>query len=194
MTDRAAVQRPRFVAVIGDGDPRGPDAHRLLEMAEEVGQMLARGGATVVTGGLGGVMRAASRGAARRRWRDDRHPSRYRSGGGQRVRQGGDRNRPGRRPQLRRRHIRRCRRGRSAGGTARFPRSALRCGWARHVVTLSSWRLDSDQRFGGPQVHRAKDPRDAAALALRLAKEGPAPRCLVDEPLLERAGRAGDGS
>ena len=33
-------------------------------MAEEVGQVLARGGATVVTGGLGGVMRAASRGAA----------------------------------------------------------------------------------------------------------------------------------
>jgi uncharacterized protein (TIGR00725 family) len=49
---------------------------------------------------------------------------------------------------------------------------ALRMG--RHVVTLSSWRVETDQRLGGPQVHRAKDPRDAAALALRLAKEGPA--------------------
>ncbi|MEX1277949.1 MAG: dethiobiotin synthetase, partial [Chloroflexota bacterium] len=55
--------RPLVVAVIGDADPRGPDAHRILEWAEEVGQLLARGGATVVTGGLGGVMRAASRGA-----------------------------------------------------------------------------------------------------------------------------------
>ena len=50
---------------------------------------------------------------------------------------------------------------------------ALRMG--RHVVTLSSWRVETDQRLGGSQVHRAKDPRDAAALALRLAKEGPAP-------------------
>ena len=56
-------QRPPSIAVIGDGDPRGPEAHRILEWAEEVGQLLARGGATVVTGGLGGVMRAASRGA-----------------------------------------------------------------------------------------------------------------------------------
>ena len=63
MNDTVSIARPRMVAVIGDGDPRGPDAHRILEMAEEVGQVLARGGAIVVTGGLGGVMRAASRGA-----------------------------------------------------------------------------------------------------------------------------------
>ncbi len=48
---------------------------------------------------------------------------------------------------------------------------ALRMG--RHVVALSSWRVESDSRFGGPTMHRAKDPREAAALALRLAKEGP---------------------
>ena len=50
---------------------------------------------------------------------------------------------------------------------------ALRMG--RHVVTLSSWRVESDERFGGPRIHRAADPREAAALALRLAKEGPTP-------------------
>ena len=60
--DRVAV-RPPYVAVIGDGDPRGHEAHRILEWAEEVGLLLARGGAVVITGGLGGVMRAASRGA-----------------------------------------------------------------------------------------------------------------------------------
>jgi uncharacterized protein (TIGR00725 family) len=48
---------------------------------------------------------------------------------------------------------------------------ALRMG--RHVVTLSSWRLESDHRMGGPRVHRASSPRDAVALALRLAGEGP---------------------
>lgn len=48
---------------------------------------------------------------------------------------------------------------------------ALRMG--RHVVTLSSWRLESDHRMGGPRVHRARDPHDAVALALRLAAEGP---------------------
>jgi uncharacterized protein (TIGR00725 family) len=64
VTELTAKLRPPYVAVIGDSDPRGPDAHRILEWAEEIGQQLARGGATVITGGLGGVMRAASRGAA----------------------------------------------------------------------------------------------------------------------------------
>src|SRR5687767_11657580 len=63
VSERPAGPRPPFVAVIGDGDPQGPDANRILEWAEEIGQDLARAGATVITGGLGGVMRAASRGA-----------------------------------------------------------------------------------------------------------------------------------
>ncbi|MEO6060183.1 MAG: TIGR00725 family protein, partial [Candidatus Limnocylindria bacterium] len=48
---------------------------------------------------------------------------------------------------------------------------ALRMG--RHVVALSSWRVESEQRLGGPRVHRARDPREAAAMALRLAEAGP---------------------
>ena len=48
---------------------------------------------------------------------------------------------------------------------------ALRMG--RSVVTLGSWRVESDHRLGGPRIHRANDPRDAAALAMRLAREGP---------------------
>jgi uncharacterized protein (TIGR00725 family) len=47
------------VAVVGSGDC-GPDDARL---AEEVGRRLAEAGALVVTGGLGGVMAAAARGA-----------------------------------------------------------------------------------------------------------------------------------
>ena len=53
VTERGLPPRAPHVAVIGDGDPRGPDAHRILEWAEEVGQLLARAGATVVTGGHG---------------------------------------------------------------------------------------------------------------------------------------------
>jgi uncharacterized protein (TIGR00725 family) len=48
---------------------------------------------------------------------------------------------------------------------------ALRMG--RHVVGLSSWRIESEHRLGGPRMHRARDPREAAAMALRLAAAGP---------------------
>ena len=47
------------MAVVGPGDAD----HVLLALAREVGAGLAHGGATVVTGGLGGVMAAAARGA-----------------------------------------------------------------------------------------------------------------------------------
>ena len=172
MSERAREPRPPYVAVIGDGDPRGPDAQRILEWAEEIGLELGRAGATVVTGGLGGVMEAASRGA--------------RSAGGVTIgilpdadtteanafvsipiatglgvvrnlvvvtssdaviAVGG-------------RH-----------GTLSEIGLALRMG--RHVVALSSWRVESEHRLGGPRVHRTRDPREATSLALRLAAEGP---------------------
>jgi uncharacterized protein (TIGR00725 family) len=174
MTDRPATPRPPYVAVIGDGDPRGPDAHRMLEWAEEVGQHLARGGAVVVTGGLGGVMRAASRGAV--------------GAGGETIgllpgADAAEANEYVRTPiatglgvvrnlvvvtaadavvAVGGRH-----------GTLSEIGLALRMG--RHVVALSSWRIESEHRLGGPRVHRVRDPREAAELALRLAKEGPHP-------------------
>jgi len=56
------VSGQRQVAVIGAGGcAEGSEAWGL---AEEVGRLLAEAGITVVTGGLGGVMEAASRGAA----------------------------------------------------------------------------------------------------------------------------------
>jgi len=174
MPEQLVRPRQPFVAVIGDGEPRGPDAERLLDWAEEIGQLLARGGATVVTGGLGGVMRAASRGAAS-------------AGGGViGILPGSD---PGEANEyvgvpiatglgvarnlvvvtasdavvaVGGRH-----------GTLSEIGLALRMG--RQVVALSSWRVESDHRLGGPRVHRAHDPREAADLALRLAREGPIP-------------------
>jgi uncharacterized protein (TIGR00725 family) len=53
----------RCVAVIGPGDASAAE----LAIAEEVGARLVDLGATFVTGGLGGVMEAASRGAKSRR-------------------------------------------------------------------------------------------------------------------------------
>ena len=50
----------RYVAVIGPSEATVDEA----ECAEAVGRLLAERGAVVVCGGLGGVMEAASRGAA----------------------------------------------------------------------------------------------------------------------------------
>jgi uncharacterized protein (TIGR00725 family) len=52
----------RQVAVIGAGGCAQDS--ETAQLAEEVGRRLAQAGAAVVTGGLGGVMEAASRGAA----------------------------------------------------------------------------------------------------------------------------------
>ncbi|HYP56262.1 MAG TPA: TIGR00725 family protein [Solirubrobacterales bacterium] len=62
MSRGGGAARRRQVAVIGSGRcEEGSDA---LRLAEEVGRRLAEAGATVVCGGLGGVMEAAARGAA----------------------------------------------------------------------------------------------------------------------------------
>jgi uncharacterized protein (TIGR00725 family) len=59
------MSRTPYVAVVGPGDASPSE----LATAEEVGAGLAGLGAVVVTGGLGGVMEAACRGARSRRGR-----------------------------------------------------------------------------------------------------------------------------
>jgi uncharacterized protein (TIGR00725 family) len=54
------VSAPPYVAVVGPGAATAGQEHA----AEAVGELLARGGAVLVCGGLGGVMAAACRGAA----------------------------------------------------------------------------------------------------------------------------------
>lgn len=172
MTDRPATPRPPYVAVIGDGDPRGPDAHRLLEWAEEVGQLLARAGATVVTGGLGGVMRAASRGAL--------------GAGGHTIgilpgADASEANEFVHTPIATGLGVMRNLVVVTASdaviavggrhGTLSEIGLALRMG--RSVVTLSSWRVESDQRLGGPRIYRARTAREGVELALQLARSGP---------------------
>ncbi len=53
-------KRKKIIAVIGGSEPSSEEAR----LAEEVGCELARQGATLVCGGLGGVMEAACRGAS----------------------------------------------------------------------------------------------------------------------------------
>ena len=59
------MSRTPYIAVVGPGEA----APEVLHSAEEVGAGLAAAGAVVVTGGLGGVMEAACRGARSRRGR-----------------------------------------------------------------------------------------------------------------------------
>jgi hypothetical protein len=59
------MSRVPYVAVVGPGDASPHE----LQAAEDVGAGLAARGAIVVTGGLGGVMEAACRGARSRRGR-----------------------------------------------------------------------------------------------------------------------------
>jgi uncharacterized protein (TIGR00725 family) len=172
MPDPTTAKRPPYVAVIGDGDPRGPDAHRILDLAEQVGRFLARGGAVVVTGGLGGVMEAASRGAA--------------AAGGLTVgilpgADAGEANDYVRIPVATGLGVARNLVVVTAAdavvaiggrhGTLSEIGLALRMG--RSVVALASWRVESDQRLAGPRIHRARDADEAAGVALRLAGEGP---------------------
>jgi len=58
-TTNPPADRPLIIAVIGGGSP----PPRAIELAEEVGRELALRGATVVCGGLSGVMEAVCRGA-----------------------------------------------------------------------------------------------------------------------------------
>ncbi len=53
------IKNNKFIAVIGGSDPSAQEAR----LAEEVGRELAKQGATLVCGGLGGVMEAACKGA-----------------------------------------------------------------------------------------------------------------------------------
>src|SRR5438270_5587894 len=61
------MARPYLIAVIGksEKDPGDPPSPEALRAAELVGANIAGAGAILITGGLSGVMEAASRGAKR---------------------------------------------------------------------------------------------------------------------------------
>jgi uncharacterized protein (TIGR00725 family) len=61
------MTRPTLITIIGKSakDPKDPVPPEALRMAEQVGRLIAERKGIVVTGGLSGVMEAASRGAKR---------------------------------------------------------------------------------------------------------------------------------
>jgi uncharacterized protein (TIGR00730 family) len=61
IADEQAVAEPPVVAVFGSGS--APADHPVLHQAERLGGLLAEAGFTLVSGGYGGTMEAASRGA-----------------------------------------------------------------------------------------------------------------------------------
>jgi len=154
------------VAVIGQGSPNGgPEA----EAAEAVGAALARAGAAIVTGGMGGVMAAASRGA--------------RSAGGTVV---------GVLPGTDRREALAAADAVVAtgvgeardlavvasadavvavgGGWGTLAEIALARKLGRPVVLLRSWSVRCPDGGMPPGCHRVETPSQAAALALELAR------------------------
>jgi len=58
--------QPLYIAVIGKGERPGdpPLPETTVQLAREVGRLIAEAGAVLVCGGLGGVMAAVARGAA----------------------------------------------------------------------------------------------------------------------------------
>jgi uncharacterized protein (TIGR00730 family) len=61
VTDRQTITETKIVAVFGSGS--APADHPVLHQAERLGGLLAAAGFTLVSGGYGGTMEAASRGA-----------------------------------------------------------------------------------------------------------------------------------
>ncbi len=160
------VTRKRLVSVIGAG--QGDAA--LLEMARETGRLLARRGFVVVTGGLGGVMEAASEGAA--------------AAGGETIGL-----LPGTRPESANEHVHvaiatgigdaRNAIVATAGigaiaiggeaGTLSEIGLALKRGLP--VVSLGSWQLESEQLRPDRRFRCATTPEEAVATLLRLVEE-----------------------
>jgi uncharacterized protein (TIGR00725 family) len=52
-----------LIAVIGDADEK--QSQHLIQLAEQVGEEIGKAGAVLICGGLGGVMKAAAKGAKR---------------------------------------------------------------------------------------------------------------------------------
>lgn len=160
---------PPAVAVVGPGRA-DPDAEAV---AEEVGACVARAGALLVTGGLGGVMAAASRGA-------------HAAGGTVLGLLPGDRRSdanpwvtvavPTGLGELRNWLVVRAADAVVAVGGEHGTLSeiALALKLGRPVVGLRTWRLSRPDGSPETGLHDAADPAGAVMLALRLAMERPA--------------------
>ena len=163
-SDDGLVRGRPYIAVVGAGEA---DA-RLSALAEEIGRLLARAGALLVCGGLGGVMEAACRGA--------------RSEGGATLGILPGTDRAAANPHVdvsvatglgEARNallVRTCDALIAVGGefgTLSEIAFALKTG--KPVVGLETWELAKGGRFS-PAIARAANPQEAVAVALRLGR------------------------
>lgn len=154
------------VAVVGSGTC----GERLRRLAHATGEALARAGATVVTGGLGGVMAAASEGA--------------RAGGGLTVGilPGADRVSTSPDPAVSIAIFTGMGQARNqlvvlsagavvaiGGGWGTLSEIGLALKQGRLVVLLESWSLERPDGADEPLLLRARTPEEAAALAVEAA-------------------------
>jgi len=165
---RRHSERPVYVAVVGDGQCDAETA----ELAAALGRALARGGATVVCGGMGGVMEAACRGA--------------REQGGLTVGILPTAERAAANPYVdvalptALGHARNFLVARSAdvvvavrGGYGTLSEIALALKMGIPVVGLDTWRIEQPGREGQPHFSRTADPEEAARVALKLVGRRP---------------------
>lgn len=159
--------KPRYVSVIG----AGRCGLGLCALAEEVGRLVAQRGATLVCGGLGGVMEAAARGA--------------KQCGGTTIGILPGHDRTLGNPFLD--HIVTTGMGEArnlavvssgdaviavGGGFGTLSEIGLAGKIGRPVIVISGWRLDNDQ--SPPSVRYASTPQEAFALLDSLPGDGPA--------------------
>jgi len=168
------VKGPLRIAVCGAGqcDPT------VYEQAREVGLCLARAGAIVLTGGLGGVMEAACRGAREAGGltvgilpgEDTRAANRYvwlpiATGMGQA------------------RNVILILSASAvvaiAGEAGTLSEIALALKLGRPVVALGSWQLRRSDGTEETRIYTVSSPQEAADLALRLASSDPPPQPLA---------------
>lgn len=167
------------IAVVGAGSlgPE-PEGVRLGLLAREVGRSLATAGATLLTGGRGGVMEAAGAGAS--------------AAGGRVVGilPGADRAASPPNPHVQAAVFTGMGQARNqilvlsadaviavGGGWGTLSEIALALKQGRDVVSLESWTPSRPDSSVEPRLHVASDPRGAVAKALRAAR-----RAASDEP------------
>jgi hypothetical protein len=159
-----------YVAVVGASSGTA----RELAQAEEVGRGLARAGAVLVCGGLGGVMDAAARGCEAMGGLsigilpgDDRHPASPHLSVAIPTGMGEARNAL---------VVRSVDAVIAIGGEfGTLSEIALALKMGRPVVGLGTWRLEREGLDTDP-IDRATTPAEAVERALRLADPSPGPR------------------
>ncbi|NLO89268.1 MAG: TIGR00725 family protein [Clostridia bacterium] len=159
-----AMGKKIYIGVVGSGNCDKETA----DIAERVGQLLAKEGAVVICGGYGGVMEACSRGAA--------------SAGGMVIGVLSEEDRRGANPYLSASLVTGMGQARNAiivgsshaviaisGGYGTLSEIALALKMNRPVIGINTWKID--QGDGKEHIICADNPEEAVKIALEISRE-----------------------